>query len=281
MHNHRKVSVVVVTHQSQKVISRCLAALAAQTRRPDRIVVVDSNSPDCGYLDDIGPEVELIRCDTNIGFCRANNIGVRACADSEYILFLNPDAFLSTTFLAGAVDWMDAPENSGVGIMTGILLGFDVAIGRASNRIDSTGIFQTWYGRWYDRDQGVLLEEATPRVAVSDLPAACGALMFCRHKALADALLRGEEVFDETFYMYKEDIDLSIRVARRGWRVTFVPEFACWHGRGWSDRRKVAAWAKKISARNEIRICLRNGGKGLIFSLAKYVYVHTVEPLFR
>jgi GT2 family glycosyltransferase len=280
MRSSKTVSVVIVTHNSEKVISRCVDALTDQTRRADKIVIVDSCSVSQRYLDEIERGVTLIRSNSNVGFCRGNNIGVRACADSDYILFLNPDAFLSPTFIADAVNWIERPENSGVGILTGTLLGFDIDSGRPSNRVDSTGLFQNWYGRWYDRDQGNILNDSLPRSQIEELPAACGALMFCRNSALADVLLRGEEVFDESFFMYKEDIDLSLRIAQRGWRVSYVPGLISWHGRGWGDRRNVAPWAKKISARNELRVCWRNRGKGLLFTLAKYVFVHMIEPVF-
>lgn len=280
MQDHRKVSVVVVTYQSQKVISRCLEALAAQTRQADKIVIVDSNSPDPDYLNEIGGRAYLIRSKTNIGFCRGNNLGVRACPDSDYILFLNPDAFLSATFIADAIDWMEKPGHSDVGILTGTLLGFSVDNDRPNNLVDSTGLFQTWYGKWYDRDQRAPVEKASEHSTNEDLPAACGALMFCRQKALTDSQLSAYEIFDESFYMYKEDIELSLRVTKAGWRVSYAPKLICWHGRGWSDRRTTSAWAKRISARNEIKVCLRNHGKGLLFSVAKYLYVHTLEPLF-
>jgi N-acetylglucosaminyl-diphospho-decaprenol L-rhamnosyltransferase len=280
MSNEQTVSVVIVSYRSEMVLPRCLLALSMQSRQANRIVVVDSNSPDQGYLERLGPTVQVMRNKFNVGFCRGNNIGVRACSDSDYILFLNPDAFLSSTFIADALNWMRRPENSRVAILTGTLLGFDIELGRPNNRIDSTGLFQNWYGRWYDRDQGMLLEEASERLGSEDVPAACGALMFCRVKALQDALLREGEVFDERFFMYKEDIDLSLRVARKGWRVSFVPNFICWHGRGWRERGSAPLWAKRISARNELRICMRNRGRGMLFSSAKYAYVHTIESWF-
>jgi GT2 family glycosyltransferase len=276
------IAVIIVTYGSEQVLGRCLERIGAQSRQPDLVVIVDNCSPDTSYLENIpaAPPFRLIRLPRNEGFCSGNNIGYGLARACEYALFLNPDAFLSEGFLEEALRWMEQPENRSVGCLTGTLLGFDIENARPTGLIDSTGIFQKWYGRWYDRGRGepaASLSYATPE----DIPAACGALMFCRTSALEETAVRPGEVFDSRFFMYKEDIELSLRMRANGWRVVYLPGLLCHHGRGWQARHVVSYRARYLSVRNELRVCLQNGLRGLPYSLAKFLYVAAVEPILQ
>lgn len=272
------VAVIIVAYDSGRVLRRCLDHVLGQTRRPDLIVVVDNNSPDPSYLDEIPPAgaIRVIRLPRNEGFCQANNIAYSAARGCSYVLFLNPDAFLSECFLEDALARFECPESGSVGCLTGTLLGFDVEHGRPTGRIDSIGIFQKWYGRWYDRGHGAQASSIALSGTV-EVPAACGALMLCRVRALEEASLRPGAVFDPGFFMYKEDIDLSLRLRAKGWRIVYAPELLCHHGRGWQGRDVAPYRARYLSVRNELRICLRHRPRGLPYSLAKLVYVVAFE----
>lgn len=273
------IAVIIVTYASGQVLGKCLAHLAAQSRRPDRVVIVDNCSPEPSYLDEIpaAPPLHLVRLPRNEGFCTGNNIGFGLAHGCEYALFLNPDAFLSEGFLEQALTWIERPENASVGCLTGTLLGFDVKKEGPTGTIDSTGIFQKWYGRWYDRGRGTSAASLSLS-APEDVPAACGALMFCRASALKEAAVRPGEVFDPGFFMYKEDIDLSLRMRAAGWRVVYLPGLLCHHARGWQGRNVVSYRARYLSIRNELRVCLRNGLRGLPYSVVKLLYVVFLEP---
>jgi len=276
------VAVVIVTYDSGRVLEMCLESLQRQTRAADLIVIVDNNSSDPGYLDQVPATApyKLLRNRRNEGFCGGNNTGYNLARSCRYILFLNPDAFVSNCFLEQAMSWMEHPENARTGCLTGTLLGFDVAKRFPTGLIDSTGIFQKWYGKWYDRAQGMRWEApADGRGLEEDLPAACGALMFCRARALEEVLLWKRQVFDERFFMYKEDIDLSLRLRKQGWRVVYRPDLLCHHGRGWQGRARMSYRTRYLSARNELRVCWRNRLKGLPYSLLKFMYVATLERL--
>jgi len=101
--------------------------------------------------------------------------------------------------------------------------------------------------------------------------------MFCRRSALEEVTIRETEIFDSTFFMYKEDIDLSLRLRRRGWIVAYCAYLHCHHGRGWSGREAMASFSKYLSARNELRLCLRNHAKGFAYSIIKFLYVCLFE----
>jgi len=272
------IAVIIVAYDSGRVLPRCLDCVLRQTRPADLILVVDNNSPDASYLDDIPPAtaIRVVRLPRNEGFCQANNVAYAAARRCHYVLFLNPDAFLAEGFLEGALARMEHPDSASVGCLTGMLLGFDVEHGRPTGLIDSMGIFQKWYGRWHDRGRDTPAGSVTAHGTV-ELPAACGALMFCRVRALEEALLRPGAVFDASFFMYKEDIDLSLRLRAKGWRVVLAPELLCHHGRGWRGRAAASYGARYLSVRNELRLCLRYRLRGLPYSLAKLLYVVAIE----
>jgi N-acetylglucosaminyl-diphospho-decaprenol L-rhamnosyltransferase len=277
------VAVIIVAYASNSVLGLCVEALMNQTRRPDLVVIIDNNSPDPGYLDDLPRDgtIKVVRNTVNEGFCGANNRGYRLASEHKYILFLNPDAFPQRDLLERAVEWMDQTGNERVGVLTGTLLGFDIMQRRPTGAIDSTGVFQTWYGKWYDRDQGAkwVRPDATP--ATEDVPAIVGALMFCRATALESVLPPRGEIFDRRFFMYKEDIDLSLRLRRRGWRLVYSPTLLCYHCRGWQGRQKMSTRARYLSARNELRVCFRNNGKGLPYSALKFMFVPLEDGFMR
>lgn len=269
------VAVIVVTYNSSTVIRLCLDALASQTRRPDTVLVIDNNSADSDYLDEIpdGNGLRVIRNNNNQGFCAANNDGYRLVCDHDYVVFLNPDAFIHKDFLSRAIDWMERPDSAQVGILTGTLLRFDIRSKRQTGAIDSAGVFQTWYGKWYDRAQGEKWVPLSDSGLTEDVPAITGALMLCRAKALESILAPNGDVFDRRFFMYKEDIDLSLRVRKRGWRLVYWPSLICDHCRGWQGRRNMSTRARYMSARNELRLCFANNGRGVIYSTLKFLFI--------
>ncbi len=85
-------------------------------------------------------------------------------------------------------------------------------------------------------------------------------------------------VFDERFFMYKEDVDLCLRIRRLGYRITVHPDLPAYHCRGWKKDRKLMPFlAKKLSAVNDVRVALRHRWRNLPFALLKLGYVFLIE----
>ena len=169
----------------------------------------------------------------------------------DYLFFLNPDAFLEENFTENAIGYMESHPKYGA--ITGTTLGYNLDRDKPTGKYDTTGIFRTWYGKWYDRGQGDAVD-TTLYQAEEEIPAICGAVFFCRMKALPSP-----EVMDPSFYMYKEDIDLSLKLRKKGWKLGFVPNLICYHCRGWDqDRKKMPRKFRLCSARNELAIQLKS-----------------------
>jgi N-acetylglucosaminyl-diphospho-decaprenol L-rhamnosyltransferase len=267
-----KIAVIVVTHNSQQDIQMCLAALRKQENVSLLVIVVDSGSADPSYLDSLqdNPDTLVFR-NENIGFSRANNLGYSSIPPGiEYVLFLNPDAFPAKDALTRALAIME--RESQVACLTGRLLGYDRNKGGPNGLLDSTGIFRKWYGRWYDRGQGEV-EKGQYRNR-EYLSAACGAFMFCRKSCLDRVALRKNEIFDPDFFLYKEDIELSLRLREKGFQILYASEIEIFHCRGWQkEREKVPFKLRRLSASNEILLCLKHPSLYIFWAFFKYLLV--------
>jgi N-acetylglucosaminyl-diphospho-decaprenol L-rhamnosyltransferase len=269
-------AVITVTYNSQKHIDKWLECLDSQLLAPKQIIIVDTGSKDRSYLGKLQQQnIHTILAPPESGFCVGNNIAWQHVDDDiEYVLFLNPDAFLSPTFLEQAVAIMNMPHNSSYGALTGTLWGYDIDTMSPTGFYDSRGIFATPWGHWYDRDQGLPLSSAAANESES-IPAICGACFFARKSALTAVLLPDGEVFDSSFYMYKEDIDLSLRLRTCGWKLLFEPQLVAYHCRGWQpDRQKMPKKLRLCSARNELKIHTRaRRPLPMLYSATKYLAV--------
>lgn len=284
MPDQDSVGVVVVTHDSVRFIDLNIARLKAQTLAPQKIVIVDSGSQDSSYLSPYEEDksIQVLR-EKNVGFCGGNNLGAGLLVNKcKYILFLNPDCFISTDCLRELSNIMRDPRYHDVGIAGACLQGFDVDSNSPTGLMDCTGIFQTWFGRWYSRDQGRPVAECN-RTRPEIVPAVTGAFMFCRSEALRQAELSVDEFFDHRFFMYKEDIDLALRLREKRWTIVCFPDLQVFHCRGWKHERwRMPRWIRLMSARNECRLRTNNVLQNpfsfkWIYSLCKYLYVLTFE----
>lgn len=264
------VHIIIVTHNSALELPICIEHLAQQTAPVQSLVIVDSGSENPRYLESVAhPSLVSVIKTENIGFSQANNAGVSALPelDKGMIIFLNPDTFLPPNYIESALEVLKAhPEGA---IVSGKLLGFDPKVKKPTGRIDSTGIFRRWYGRWYDRGQGEI--DKFQHDAIETIPAVCGALMCCRVEALKPF---GSNVFDPDFFLYKEDIELSLRLRRNGWKIIFDPRLVGYHCRGWQENRREMSYALRLcAARNEVLLYRKHPSPYIIWALLKFLLV--------
>ncbi|HWS70547.1 MAG TPA: glycosyltransferase family 2 protein, partial [Thermoanaerobaculia bacterium] len=225
----RSVSVVLVTWNSAPFLRRCLAGLRQQTHRHLELIAVDNASSDdsVALIRAEWPEARQIVNDTNRGFTGAVNQGV-AAARGEFVLLLNPDAFLEPDYVERIVTALEATGAS-FGAATGRLM---KAIGpeiTPTDVIDSKGIRMTRTGRHLDIGQGLkdgeddrglkFLESGN----LHEVFGVSGAAALYRASFLRDVAIDGQ-VLDEDFHTYREDADLAWRGRVLGWRALYVPD---------------------------------------------------------
>jgi GT2 family glycosyltransferase len=267
----KRVAVIIVTHNSQAVLPLCLASLETQTFQPKCIVIVDSGSADTGYLHQYGDVARIkVLFEKNIGFSQANNCGYKAMDQLvDFVLYLNPDAFPEPGSIELAV--ASLVQNENIGCVSGRLLGFDSKLQRATGAIDSTGVFRKWYGRWHDRGQG---EPDNGRYGEQeDIPAACAAFIFCRKTMLGQVALSEHVIFDPDFFLYKEDIELCMRIRKFRWRIVYLPDLKVYHCRGWQSRQQIPYMLRLTAATSELLLYRKHPSPYIVWALVKYALV--------
>lgn len=273
--NKPKVASVYVSHHSGKYINKF------GHRHKDELggnVYVVNSSDDVPDVDE-GLGFTLIDAGKNVGFAAATNAGIdNALRDgADYFIIVNPDILLPFSWLEETLRQIYNVGDSNVGIFTVPLYGYDFESDKATGLLDSLGIYSTWYGRWYDHLAGHPLSAIDTGVAPYTIPAACGALMIVPRCVIESLLNHDGYVFNESYFMYKEDIELSVRVRRQGKKILMLPAVPAYHCRGWDGSRNSPYLARYLSARNELSMHLKYCRRFVLFSALKYIYVRFIE----
>jgi GT2 family glycosyltransferase len=244
-----KVAVNIVTFNSAADIAACLESLRRQTFADFEIHILDNASSD-ETLKIIEPfDVAYIaRSPVNTGFCKAHNELARRFP-SGYVLFLNPDAVLSPSFIEHLVRALDA--RSDAASASGKLVRMD------GKTIDSTGIIMLREQRHLDRgaDQPDVGQFEQPE----EIFGPSGAAAMYRRSALDDVAVDGQ-YFDEDFFAYREDADLAWRCRLLGWTSIYVPAAVAQHRRRVTPERR-AQLPKQInyhSVKNRFLLRINN-----------------------
>ena len=222
-----KVAVNIVTFNSAQDIAQCIESLKRQTFTDCDIHIFDNASAD-DTLKLIEPfdVAYVMRSPINTGFCKAHNELTRRFP-SEYVLFLNPDTVLSSSFIEELVGALEA--RSDAASASGKLLRMD------GKTIDSTGIVMFREQRHLDRgaDQADTGQFDKPE----EIFGPSGAAAMYRRKALEDTAIDGQ-YFDEDFFAYREDADLAWRCRLMGWTSIYVPTAIAQHRRRVTPERR-------------------------------------------
>jgi len=224
-----KVAVNIVTFNSARDIAACLESLQGQTLQDFEIHIFDNASSD-DTLKIIEPFdlAYVTKSPVNTGFCNAHNeLALRF--PSEYVLFLNADTILSSSFIEQLVRALDA--HSGAASASGKLLRMD------GKTIDSTGIIMLREQRHLDR--GAEQPDNGQFEKPEEVFGPSGAAAMYRRKALDDVAIEGR-YFDEDFFAYREDADLAWRCRLLAWTSIYVPTAVAQHRRHVTPERRAS-----------------------------------------
>lgn len=235
-----RLSVVVVNWNTKEMLKGCLESVFSSfTQTPKEVIVVDNHSID-GSQEMVKkefPNARLIENKDNLGFSRACNQGIEE-SQSEYVAVLNSDTLVSPAAFGQIVDFMDKHEQAGIAGPK--LLDEDGSVQLSCRNFPS---FKEAAGHAF----AGILNQANPytrsyRLAdwdhqtVREVDWVSGACMVLRKKALEEVGL-----FDESYFMYLEDVDLCYRMHQAGWKVYFYPDAQVTHISGQSSRKRSAA----------------------------------------
>lgn len=225
------ISIIIVSYNVRHYLRQCLDSVFASIRHSSleaEVFVVDNDSTDnsVGYIranfqSDKYPSLHIIANRCNVGFGRANNQALRK-SSGKYILYLNPDTIVTEHTLRDCYDF--AESKGDVGAIGVRMLSATGHFSLESRR----GLPTPWvafckmsglchlfpksrlFGKYYMR----YLDEVQP----AEIEIVSGAFMFCSHAALKKC-----GAFDEKFFMYGEDIDLSYRFLKGGYKNYYFP----------------------------------------------------------
>jgi GT2 family glycosyltransferase len=246
-----RVGVVIVNYNAGEHLGHAVESLLAQTTPPDRIVVVDNGSDD-GSVEGFAmrfPSVELVAAPANIGFAAGNNLGVGRCADCELVALLNPDAFPQPTWLETLVAAADRhPEYA--------VFGSRLVLDADDRFLDGTGDCYHVNGVAFRRDGGASSDVIRE---TAETFSACAAAALYRREAFL-----GVGGFDESFFCYYEDTDLSFRLRLAGQRSLYVADAVARHV-GSATAGIFSEFTVYHSARNRVWVYAKNMPSGLFW----------------
>lgn len=232
------LSIIIVSYNARYFLEQCLCSLdRAVYRQSTEVFVVDNNSPDgsVDYLSEKFPFARFISNAENVGFAKANNQALQQ-ATGKYILFLNPDTIVPEDGFETCIRFMTSnPDAGALGVCmidgSGCFLqeskrGFPSPWVSFCKMCGLTNLFPSSriFARYY---LGHLSPEEQHVVDVLS-----GAFMMVRKEALDKT-----GGFDERFFMYAEDIDLSYRIQQAGYKNYYLPDCRIIHFKGESTRK--------------------------------------------
>ncbi|MBP7216415.1 MAG: glycosyltransferase [Candidatus Omnitrophica bacterium] len=234
------VSIILVHWNSHNFIDAFLDSLRLQTYQDTELIVFDNGSTD-GSLKRIMskcPVALILRNSENIGFAKAVNHAL-ARSSGEYVFVTNPDIIIEPDFLSEMVNVLRF--NQDCGSVAGKI--YKLKDGLRTAEADCFSHFM-----WQDRRAMHLSQKnLDPSAQMYHETRLCFGAPACAamyRRAMLEDIRIGQEVFDEDFFAYWEDVDVDWRALLRGWQSVYTPRAVGYHARegsGLKKQRKVAA----------------------------------------
>lgn len=258
-----RVAIVVVNYKGIEDTKSAIASLAKQSFPDFTIVAVENGSHD-GSAEvfhqlehDYGKKLVALYNDKNTGFDGGVNTGIKWAFDNncEYVILFNNDAIADPKWVESLVTTADKKQDCAM--VTGLLLHQD------GKTIDSTG---DWYSTWglpFPRNRGDKTSVAPTEGEV--FGATGGATL---HRI---ATLKEIGIFDEDFFAYYEDVDISFRAQLMGWKVYYQPKAIAYHQQGGTSS-KMPGFTVYQTFKNLPLVYIKNVPFGLLFPIGVRFY---------
>lgn len=293
-----KTSIVIVTWNQREIVRQCLDSLNRYARDPNiEIIIVDNSSADGTpeMIRELYPHVVLLAQNSNLGFAKANNIGL-ARSSGEYICLINSDVVVPPDCIERQMRYLE--NHPDVGMVGPKMRLRDGTIGRSCMGFPTVW---NWFCRALALDAlfrtsrlfGSYLRTDFDYASTEDVDVLTGWFWVVRREAM-------EQVgpLDDRYFFYGEDIDWSKRFHQSGWRVVFCADAEAIHYCGASSakapthfyvemHRANLQFCKKFYPRYEqagfwLTMCLQEAirilGYGMLYPLSKS---HQADAAFK
>ncbi|MBI5414457.1 glycosyltransferase family 2 protein [Candidatus Peregrinibacteria bacterium] len=259
-----RVTIGILVYNGQKYFDFLFPSLFDQDYSDVEILVLDNNSPekDAEILEKKWKnKLKIFRKEENLGFAGGHNFLINKM-NGEYYLCLNQDILLEKNYVSELVKIMESDEK--IASATGKILKWDFSRGFEGKTkfIDTTGISASKAQHFFDRGQGEV--DHGQFETIEEIFACSGAAPMYRKAAIEDVSCIGRRdgdvalTFDETFFMYKEDIDLGYRLRFAGWKNVYAPNAIAYHDRTVSSSQKKSPKVREWSYQNHLLLLEKN-----------------------
>lgn len=317
------INMIVYSDKETKYIPYLFDSLSRQSFQDYEMIVID-NASDGEVIKVVEEELKklqkpyrILKQDTNVGFAQGHNIAYKA-AQSEYVLLLNPDMYLMSETIERMIAFLDKHHQTSAVATRLMRWDFDVVQsaegdvpGKAqrgfTSDIDAIGIRllrnrraiewltrQTWAK---DSDSKEVREMFDKKII--EVFGVSGAFAMFRKELIDKLLLPGDNLFDQTYHSYKEDLDLAYRMRNAGYTSYVILDSVAYHDRtgaapkSMSDaaairnKTKQSRYVRYHSYKNHIRTLYKNEyWQNLLldfpfifwFEIKKFGYLLVTEP---
>lgn len=246
----RDISVIIVNYNVKELLEQCINSIfSASTKLDVEVIIVDNNSFDGSvqYIKEKfpgNPRLKIIESPVNMGFAKANNLGVRE-AEGEYLLILNPDTILQEDTLDKSLEFYKSVKD--IGALTCKLIlpngKLDLAC-RRSFPTPSVAVYRILglsrifpKSKLFGKYNLTYLDENE----TYEVDAIVGAYMLIKKDVYEK--VKG---FDEDYFMYGEDLDLCFRIKKAGYRIFYYPKTSIIHYKGESTKKSSISYVNNF-----------------------------------
>lgn len=219
-----KTAVIIPNLNGEAYLRECIDSLLSQSVARD-VVVIENASTDTSQsiIDSYGEKIICLNQSENLGFAGGVNVGIKYAIDNGYlaVALFNNDAVAEKTWL----EELQKHLNDRAGIVTGYVRSID------RKTVDTAGEEMTMWGLPHSRGRGKLAADVSFNKTEEIFGAFGGATLY------SVAMLKDIGLFDERYFAYYEDLDISYRAQLAGWKVIYTPNAHAYHHVGMTSSR--------------------------------------------
>ena len=239
-----QISIIIPNFNGEKFLKECLNSIKKQNFSHYEVIIVDNGSNDGSveYIKDNYDEFTLIQNQKNLGFATAVNQGIKS-SNAEYVFLLNNDTELEVECVSKLLNCIDKDENI-FSVSSKMIQNQD------RNLIDDAGDEYTLLG--YTKKVGNNRSTELYQSKREIFSACAGAALYRRN--IFDII----GYFDENFFAYMEDVDISYRARIYGFKCVYCPEAVVYHDVSATSGSKYNAFKIRLAARNNVYVPYKN-----------------------
>lgn len=265
-----RISIIVLNWNGQQHLEACFKSIQEQDYDNFETLLVDNGSTDNSveFVKKNFPFVKIVKLKENVGFAKGNNEGIKE-AEGDYILTLNNDTKLEKNCLKNLMEIVE--KNPDVGMFSLKMMFF-----YEPGLINSTGTLVYKDGSAMNR--GMKQKDENQFEEIEEIFGPCAGAALYKKEMLEDIKLGEDEYFDNDFFIYLEDADLSLRAQLRKWKSLYIPNSIIYHVHSATMQAK-SPIKLYLSERNRIWYTLKDYPFSLFLKTPYYTFKRYISLL--